>query len=89
MIIGGIEYECLLIPTAKLVDVDYRQCPEDHPQVKALIDDKKKIQYSGKTGIGAFNENNDPSSANIGIYAYDDKNVNVFQAMQSGEVPSE
>lgn len=56
---------------------------------KALIDDKKKIQYSGKTGIGAFNENNDPSSANIGIYAYDDKNVNVFQAMQSGEVPSE
>lgn len=56
---------------------------------KALIKDKKKIQYSGKTGIGAFNKNNDPSSANIGIYEYDDKNVNVFQAMQSGDVPSE
>ena len=36
--IGGIEYECLLIPTAQLVDVDYRQCPEDHPRVKALIE---------------------------------------------------
>lgn len=56
---------------------------------KALIKDKKKIQYSGKTGIGAFNKNNDPSSANIGIYEYDDNNVNVFQDMQSGDVPTE
>lgn len=40
--IGGIEYECLLIPTAKLVDVDYRQCPEDHPQVRALIEKVRK-----------------------------------------------
>ena len=38
VIIGGIEYECLLIPTEKVVDVDYRQCPEDHPRVKRLIE---------------------------------------------------
>ena len=36
--IGGLEYDCLLIPTAKIVDVDYRQCPEDHPKVKQLME---------------------------------------------------
>lgn len=36
--IGGIEYDCLLIPTARVVDVDYRNCPEDHPKVKQLIE---------------------------------------------------
>ena len=56
---------------------------------KALIKDKKKIQYFGKTGIGPFNKNNDPSSANIGIFEYDGNNVNVFQDMQSGDVPTE
>lgn len=38
VIIGGIEYDCLLIPSAKVVDVDYRNCPEDHPKVKRLIE---------------------------------------------------
>ena len=37
VIIGGLEYNCLLIPTARVVDVDYRQCPEDHPKAKRLI----------------------------------------------------
>lgn len=36
--IGGLEYDCLLIPTARVVDVDYRQCPEDRPKVKRLIE---------------------------------------------------
>lgn len=40
--IGGLEYDCLLIPTARVVDVDYRNCPEDHPRVKALIDKVKR-----------------------------------------------
>ena len=42
VIIGGIEYECLLIPTEQVVDVDYRQCPEDHPKVKRLIERVKR-----------------------------------------------
>ncbi len=54
-----------------------------------ILKDKKKIQYFGKTGIGPFNKNNDPSSANIGIFEYDGNNVNVFQDMQSGDVPTE
>lgn len=36
--IGGVEYEALLIPTEKIVDVDYRNCPEDDPRVQALMD---------------------------------------------------
>lgn len=42
VIIGGIEYDCLLIPTAVSVDVDYSNCPEDHPKVKALMDQVRK-----------------------------------------------
>jgi len=42
VIIGGIEYDCLLIPSAQVVDVDYRQCPEDHPKVKQLIERVKR-----------------------------------------------
>ena len=41
VIIGGIEYDCLLIPPSQVVDVDYRQCPEDHPKVKQLIEKVK------------------------------------------------
>lgn len=42
VIIGGKEYECLLIPTEVVVDVDYRQCPEDHPRVQRLIEKVKR-----------------------------------------------
>lgn len=42
VIIGGVEYECLLVPSAKVVDVDYRQCPEDHPKVKQLMEKVKR-----------------------------------------------
>ena len=42
VIIGGLEYDCILIPSAKVVDVDYRQCPEDHPRVKSLVEKVRK-----------------------------------------------
>lgn len=38
VIIGGVEYDCLLIPSVQLVDIDYRNCPEDHPAVKDLME---------------------------------------------------
>ena len=40
--IHGIEYDCLLIPRNELVDIDFKQCPEDHPVVKKIIDKIKK-----------------------------------------------
>lgn len=42
VIIGGIEYECLLVPTAQIVDIDYREHPEDHPKVKKLMEQIRK-----------------------------------------------
>ena len=55
----------------------------------ALLKDGKEIQYQGQTGIGAFNKNNDPSSANIGVYTFDGNNKPVFDHTQSGDVPTE
>jgi branched-chain amino acid transport system substrate-binding protein len=47
------------------------------------------IQYQGQTGIGPFNKNNDPSSANIGVYTFDKDNKPVFDHTQSGDVPTD
>ncbi len=55
----------------------------------ALLKDGKEIQYQGQTGIGAFNTNNDPSSANIGVYTFDASDKPVFDHTQSGDVPTE
>lgn len=55
----------------------------------ALLDDGEEIQYVGQAGIGPFNENNDPSYANIGIYVYDGDNVPQFDHVESGDVPTE
>lgn len=52
---------------------------------KALLDDGKDIQYDGKAGTGPLNDNNDPSSAFIGIYKYDATNNPVFQKAVEGE----
>lgn len=40
--IGGIEYDVLLIPRDRLVDVNYKDCPEDDPRVKQLIEKIRK-----------------------------------------------
>lgn len=45
----------------------------------ALLEDGTEIQYRGPSGIGPINEDNDPSSAFIGIYQFDGDNVNQFQ----------
>ena len=48
-----------------------------------------EIHYMGQAGTGPLNEANDPSSALIGVYEYDAKNVNVYQTSIEGEVPEE
>ena len=58
-------------------------------QTKPLLKDGKDIQYQGQTGIGPFNKNNDPSSANIGVYTFDKDNKPVFDRTQSGDVPTD
>jgi branched-chain amino acid transport system substrate-binding protein len=52
----------------------------------ALLDEGKEITYKTVAGSGAFNEDNDPSSAFIGIYEFDGSNVPVWTSAVEGVV---
>ncbi|WP_022906994.1 MULTISPECIES: ABC transporter substrate-binding protein [unclassified Curtobacterium] len=52
----------------------------------ALLDKGEDIHYTGPSGIGPFDENNDPSSAYIGIYKFDGDNKPVYQSAIQGSV---
>ena len=52
----------------------------------ALLEDGKEITYQAVSGVGPFNEKNDPSSAFVGVYKYDAENVPVWQKAEFGEV---
>jgi len=51
-----------------------------------LITAGTDIQYTGPSGIGPFNKQNDPSSAFVGIYQYDENNKNIFTQTVEGSV---
>ncbi|VTR75486.1 ABC transporter substrate-binding protein [Cellulomonas hominis] len=51
-----------------------------------LLDAGDDIQYVGQAGIGPFNEDNDPSSAFIGVYKYGTDNKNVWVKAVEGSV---
>lgn len=53
---------------------------------KKLLDGGKDIHYTGPSGIGPFDSNNDPSSAYIGIYKFDGDNKPVYQSAIQGSV---
>ncbi|WP_423922241.1 ABC transporter substrate-binding protein [Frigoribacterium sp. 2-23] len=55
-------------------------------ECKAALASGGDIHYVGPSGIGPFDKNNDPSSAFIGIYKYDDNNKPVFQSAIQGDV---
>lgn len=42
----------------------------------ALLEAGSEIKYSGPSGIGPLNDQNDPASGFVGIYSYDDQNKN-------------
>ncbi|MGC4173905.1 ABC transporter substrate-binding protein [Demequina sp.] len=52
----------------------------------ALLNEGKEIAYKTIAGSGAFNDDNDPSSAFIGIYTFDGNNVPVWQSAEEGVV---
>lgn len=58
----------------------------DYAACLALLKSGKDITYTGKAGIGPFNSQNDPSSAYIGIYKFDQNNAPVFQKSIQGSV---
>ncbi|WP_454048430.1 ABC transporter substrate-binding protein [Cellulomonas sp. Marseille-Q8402] len=51
-----------------------------------LLDAGEDITYVGQAGIGPFNEDNDPSSAFIGVYQYGADNKNTWIEAVEGEV---
>lgn len=57
-------------------------------ECKTLLEDDKDIAYQSVSGVGPFNEANDPSSAFIGIYQFGPENTYTFNRSEEGEVPS-
>jgi neutral amino acid transport system substrate-binding protein len=53
-----------------------------------LLGDGKEIRYAGPSGIGPIDDENDPSSAFIGIYQYDANNKNVLSGTVEGSKPT-
>jgi neutral amino acid transport system substrate-binding protein len=54
----------------------------------ALLEEGQEIRYAGPSGIGPINEQNDPSSAFVGIYLYDEENKISLTSTLEGETPS-
>ncbi|GMA31139.1 ABC transporter substrate-binding protein [Litorihabitans aurantiacus] len=57
-------------------------------ECSALIEDGEDIAYQAVSGVGPFNDANDPSSAFIGIYQFGADNTYTFVESVQGEVPS-
>ena len=52
-----------------------------------LLGGGSEIHYTGPSGIGPLDDENDPSSAFIGIYQYDANNKNVLSGTVEGAKP--
>ncbi|ADG74871.1 Extracellular ligand-binding receptor [Cellulomonas flavigena DSM 20109] len=56
-------------------------------ECSALVEDGQDIAYQAVSGVGPFNDANDPSSAFIGIYQFGPENEYTFNRSEEGEVP--
>ncbi|PUB28712.1 amino acid/amide ABC transporter substrate-binding protein (HAAT family) [Promicromonospora sp. AC04] len=52
----------------------------------AALEAGEEIHYTGVSGIGPINEDNDPSSAFVGVYEYDGDNKNIWTRVIEGSV---
>ena len=52
-----------------------------------LVEAGEDIAYQAVSGVGPFNDANDPSSAFIGIYQFGAENTYTFSRSEEGEVP--
>ncbi len=50
----------------------------------ALLEEGSEIKYSGPSGIGPLNDQNDPSSGLVGIFSYDEGNKNALSSTIEG-----
>lgn len=86
---GSADGETIQKNMAAVSGADGGETCDSYKACLALLKDGKDIQYQGVTGIGPFNKNNDPSSANIGVYVFDGDNKPQFDHTQSGDVPTD
>ena len=49
-----------------------------------LLEGGEEVHYKGPSGIGPIDEENDPSSAFVGIYTFDANNKNIFTTTVEG-----
>ncbi|MFT3798225.1 ABC transporter substrate-binding protein [Microbacterium sp.] len=75
---GGTDAATIQANLAAVSGADGGEECEDFASCKALLDEGKDIAYKAKSAIGPFNEQNDPSSAQISVYKYDSNNVPVW-----------
>ena len=51
-----------------------------------LLEGGEDIDYEAQSGVGPFNEDNDPSSAFVGVYQFNEDNTYTFKKSEFGEV---
>ena len=51
-----------------------------------MLANGEEIRYTGPSGIGPFNDQNDPSSAFVNIYLFDANNKNIYATTVEGSV---
>lgn len=56
-----------------------------YAECKDLIASGEEIHYMGVSGAGPFNDDNDPSSAFVGIYQFDGDNAPIWTSAVEGE----
>lgn len=62
---------------------DGEECAS-YAECTALLDEGSEIRYTGPSGIGPIDEENDPSSAFVGIYAFDANNTPALSSTVEG-----
>ena len=62
---------------------DGEEC-KSYADCVALLKDNKEIKYTGPSGIGPIDKQNDPSSAFVGIYTYNADNKNELSSTVQG-----
>ncbi|ROS50475.1 ABC transporter substrate-binding protein [Frigoribacterium sp. PhB24] len=83
---GGTDAGTIQANMAAVSGTDGGTSCTTYADCKTALDAGDDIHYTGPSGIGSFNDNNDPSSASIGVYTFDADNKPVYQTGIEGKV---
>ncbi len=83
---GGVDGTTIQQNMAAVSGADGGTECEGFKECADLIAKGEDIDYKAVSGAGPFNEDNDPSSAFIGIFQYNDDNTNAWQKAVEGSV---